>query len=82
MSDLSDALVERLNEALDDIQEVVDFHIEDVDSDPELIDVVIRGRLKPNLSRPQNKQKDPAQDYDRAMKGLSPYDIPDNSIRD
>lgn len=78
MSDLSDALVERLNEALDDIQEVVDFHVEDVDSDPELIDVVIRGRLKPDLSRPQNKQQDPAQDYDRAMKGL-PYDVSDHT---
>lgn len=81
MSTMQDALIKRLNDALDDLQEVVDFHVEDVDTDAELIDVVIRGRLKEGLGRPQN-EKDPSSDYDRAMKGLSPYDIPDISVRD
>lgn len=67
---MHDALIKRMNEALDDIEEVVDLHIEDVKSNPELIDIVIRGRLKSNLGT-QNK-KDPAADYDRAMKGLTP----------
>lgn len=71
---MHDALVKRMNEVLDDIEEIVDFHVEDIDSNPELIDIVIRGRLKTDLSRPQNK-KDPAADYDRAMKGLTPCDI-------
>lgn len=82
MSTMQDALIKRLNDALDDLQEVVDFHVEDVDTDAELIDVVIRGRLKEGLSRPQNNEKDPSSDFDRAMKGLSPYDIPDISVRD
>ena len=64
---MHEALIKRMNEVLDDIDEVVDFHIEDVKSNPELIDIVVRGRLKTDLT--QNK-KDPAADYDRAMKGL------------
>ena len=69
---MHDALVKRMNEVLDDVEEIVDFHIEDVKSNPELIDIVIRGRLKTDLK--QNK-KDPATDYDRAMRGLTPCDI-------
>ena len=65
--DMHEALIERINEVFDDIDEVVDFHIEDVDSNPDLIDIVVRGRLKTDLK--QNK-KDPADAFDRAMKGL------------
>ena len=61
---MHEALIKRINEVFDDIDEVVDFHIEDVDSNPELIDIVVRGRLKTDLK--QNK-KDAA--FDRAMKG-------------
>ncbi len=81
MPTFQDALIKRLNDALDDLQEVVDFHVEDVDSDSELIDVVIRGRLKKGLGS-QHKEEDPSSDFDRAMKGLSPYDIPYISVRD
>ncbi|KKM66297.1 hypothetical protein LCGC14_1482610 [marine sediment metagenome] len=76
---MNDALIRRANEILDDIEEVVDFHIEDVDSNPELIDIIIRGRLKSDLSS-QNK-KDPAQDYDRAMKGLPLVDTDAKQIK-
>ena len=75
---MNDALIRRANEILDDIEEVVDFHIEDVDSNPELIDIIIRGRLKSDLQQ----KKDPAADYDRAMKGLPLVDTDAKQIKD
>ena len=67
-------LTKRINEALEDLEEILDFHVEDVDSDitpdPELVNIVIKGRLKQALGSSQ--KEDPASDYDRAMKGLSP----------
>lgn len=71
MANVSDALRRRIEEVLDDIESVEDFLISDTD-DPDVIDITIRGRLKENLSG-QTKQQDPASDYDRAMKGLSPW---------
>jgi len=70
MTTISPDLTKRINEALDDLEEIIDFHVEDVadDPDPEMINIVIKGRLKHDLGSSQ--QKDPVSDYDRAMKGL------------
>lgn len=83
MTIISKDLTKRINEALDDLEEIIDFHVEDVDSGPdtdaELINIVIKGRLKEDLGDPS--KEDPVSDYDRAMKGLSPYDIQDIKLR-
>lgn len=73
MANVSDALRRKIEEALDDIESVEDFFVSDVTdtNDPDLIDITIRGRLKKDLGG--KKQQDPASDYDRAMKGLSPW---------
>lgn len=75
-------LTKRINEALEDLEEIIDFHVEDVDSDsdPELINIVIKGRLKENLGGSQ--EQDPLSDYDRAMKGLSLHDLQNIKLRD
>lgn len=70
---IQDAFVERINEALDDIDTIEDFEVKDVKSDPELVDIIIRGRLKSSIGKSDaDKQKqDPTSDYDRAMKGIT-----------
>ncbi len=73
---MHDVFVEQINEALDDIDVIEDFHVDDVDSDADLVDIVIRGRLKSNLEKRYRKEKeDLTSDYDRAMRGISPCDI-------
>lgn len=64
MSDIEDH-VQNILKDLD----IEDYHIQDY-PDPEQIDIVIHGRLKQDLSDPQQKEEDPVSDYDRAMKGL------------
>lgn len=72
MANISDALREKIEEVLDDIESVEDFFISDT-SDPDVIDITIRGRLKEE-AYDKKQQKDPASDYDRAMKGISPWE--------
>jgi len=62
MSDYTD----QINEALDDLETVDDFRVEDTD-DPNVIEITIRGRLKSIIGR----KKKPFDDgYDKAMKGF------------
>jgi hypothetical protein len=69
MSNLTEALKRKIEEILDDLDLIEDLSVSDTD-DPDVIDIIIRGRLKEEAF---DKQKqDPASDYDRAMKGLSP----------
>ena len=73
MDNMSDALKRRIEEVLDDIETVEDFLISDTD-DPDVVDITIRGRLSEDAYNiKDNKQQDPDSDYDRAMKGLSPW---------
>jgi len=75
MSKMHDVFVEQINEALDDIDIIEDFRVRDVESNSELVDLVIRGRLKSNIGKRPKKdtkeKQDPVSDYDRAMEGLS-----------
>ena len=67
-----DAFVERINEAFEDLEAIEDYFVTDTD-DPEVIDITIRGRLKKDIGRPVEQKQDPdSDDYDRAMRGLSP----------
>ena len=70
---MHDVFVEQINEVLDDIDTIKDFRVEDVDSDPDLVDIIIRGRLKSDLGKKKRKKQkdDPISDYDRAMKGIT-----------
>ena len=72
---MHEVFVDQINEALDDIDVIEDFRVKDVESNPELVDLVIRGRLKSDLGRKKPVRKelkeDPVSDYDRAMKGVS-----------
>ena len=68
MSDENDNFVERINEVLKDFESIDDFRVEDTD-DPNVVDIIIRGRLKKDLGL-DPEEKDPLSDYDRAMKGL------------
>ena len=70
---MHDTFVEQINEVLDDIDTIKDFRVEDVDSDPDLVDIIIRGRLKSDLGKKKRKKQkdDPISDYDRAMKGMT-----------
>ncbi len=67
MSDENDNFVERINEVLKDFESIDDFRVEDTD-DPNVVDIIIRGRLKKDLGI--DTEEDPLSDYDRAMKGL------------
>lgn len=68
---MHDVFVEQVNEALADIDVIEDFRVNDVDADPNLVDIVIRGRLKSDLGKKYRKEKDTVSDYDRAMKGMT-----------
>lgn len=72
---IHDTFVDQINEALDDIDIIEDFQVKDVESNAELVDIVIRGRLKSDIGRKKPVRKevkeDPISDYDRAMKGVS-----------
>lgn len=69
MSDKNDNFVERINEVLKDFESIEDFRVEDTD-DPNVVDMIIRGRLKKDLGL-DKEEKDPLSDYDRAMKGIN-----------
>ncbi len=69
MSDKNDNFVERINEVLKDFESIEDFRVEDTD-DPNVVDMIIRGRLKKDLGL-EKEEKDPLSDYDRAMKGIN-----------
>lgn len=71
MANISEALKRKIEEVLDDIEDVEDFFISDT-SDPDVIDITIRGRLKEEAYNKKQKQ-DPVTDYDRAMRGISPW---------
>ena len=64
----NEEFVEQINHTLADIESIEDFRIDDTD-DPDVIDIVIRGRLREDLCS-NKQQSDPISDYDRAMKGL------------
>ncbi len=73
MSDENDNFVERINEVLKDFESIDDFRVEDTD-DPNVVDIIIRGRLKKDLGL-DKEEKDPLSDYDRAMKGINAKQI-------
>ncbi len=70
MSDENDNFVERINEVLKDFESIEDFRVEDTD-DPNVVDMIIRGRLKKDLGLDEEEKEDPLSDYDRAMKGIN-----------
>jgi hypothetical protein len=70
MANISEALKRKIEEVLDDIEVVEDFFISDT-ADPDVIDITIRGRLKEEAYN--KNQADPVSDYDRAMRGISPW---------
>ena len=70
MSNTQDAYRARVDEALEDLETIEDYEIVDTD-DPEVISIIIKGRLKEDISRPTNNNKEDS-DYDRAMKGITP----------
>ena len=71
MSDENDNFVERINEVLKDFESIEDFRVEDTD-DPNIVDVIIRGRLKKDLGL---NKKEKESNYDRAMKGINAKQI-------
>ncbi len=77
-SDAQDSFIERINEVLRDFESIEDFSVEDTD-DPDVVDIIIRGKLKEDLGLDTEEEKeDPTSDYDRAMRGISgvkPCDI-------
>ena len=74
---MHDVFVEQINEALNDIDVIEDFYVDDVDADPDLVDIVIRGRLKSDIGkgdvgkRFRKEKDDDHTTYDRAMKGIT-----------
>jgi hypothetical protein len=69
MSNSQEKFVEQINEALNDIDRIEDFHVNDT-NDPEIVEIVIRGRLRGRL-KGSSRKSDPETDYDRAMRGIT-----------
>lgn len=64
---MSKSLKEKI-EDLFELEEIEDFDIADTD-DPDVVVITIKGRLREDFDSDVNHS-----DYDRAMKGITPYE--------